>query len=64
MRPFSEFDAALPADLVQQAGADRFRSLATWAYLLLREVDVADYTGGGHLVHLQPGGSQESARER
>ena len=47
-----------------QAGADRFRSLATWAYLLLREVDVADYTGGGHLVHLQPGGSQESARER
>ena len=36
MRPFSEFDAALPADLVQQAGADRLRSLATWAYLLLR----------------------------
>ena len=36
MRPFSEFDAALPADLVRQAGADRLRSLATWAYLLLR----------------------------
>src|SRR5690348_13183669 len=36
MRPFSEFDAALPSDLVRQAGADRFRSLATWAYLLLR----------------------------
>ena len=36
MRPFSEFDAALPADLVRQAGADRLRSLASWAYLLLR----------------------------
>ena len=36
MRPFSEFDAALPTDLVRQAGADRLRSLAIWAYLLLR----------------------------
>lgn len=36
MRSFSQFDAALPADLVRKAGADRLRSLATWAYLLLR----------------------------
>jgi len=36
MRPFSQFDAALPADLVGQAWADRLRSLAIWAYLLLR----------------------------
>jgi hypothetical protein len=36
MRSFSVFDAALPADLVRQAGADRLRSLAIWAYQLLR----------------------------
>ena len=33
MRPFSEFDAALPADLVRRAATGRLRSLATWAYL-------------------------------
>ena len=36
MRPFSEFDAALPADQMSRAAADRIRSAATWAYLLLR----------------------------
>jgi len=36
MRAFSEFDAALPTDQIRQADADRLRSLATWAYLLLR----------------------------
>lgn len=36
MRSFSEFNAALSADDLQRAEAARLRSLATWAYLLLR----------------------------